>query len=114
MGQLNRRRVHHTVSVIRGPDDTKRLFVAGGLTVSGGGAGGSILPQVLSNAELIEVSCECQAIELGGSGQPHPEIELACQRMMHTATALADGTVFLSGGYTDADCPGDERFNPAF
>ncbi len=97
-GLLGPRR-NHTVSVVRGPKDSRRLFVAGGSD------DGDIL---LKNAELVPVGCGCAAID----SREIRQVELKNERSGHTATVLADGSVLLVGGFVGADSA--ERFTPTF
>lgn len=98
VGHLHVGRAQHTTTLVRGPDRSRRLFVAGG-TIDTGGAS-----QIASNAELIPVNCRCEV------GTQRSTVQLQQLHVLHTATLLPDGTVLLAGGPTR----GAERFTPAF
>ena len=58
-------------------------------------------------AELIPVQCSCKAINRSSI----KTVKMVTWRSNHTATALPDGTVLLTGGFLEGSA---ERFTPAF
>jgi hypothetical protein len=97
VGQLRRARTGHTTTLLELPGGKRRLLVAGG----------SAPAALLASAELLDVSCRCEA---AGSITAQREVKLESQRALHTATLLADGTVLLAGGIFVGFSA--ERFNP--
>jgi hypothetical protein len=95
VGELQRARSSHTMTLIGGPRGP-RLFVAGG---------GGPLPDTPSTAELVDVDCACGAID----AQAIQLVKLRGARAGHTATLLPDGTVLLVGSLLGAAA---ERFSP--
>jgi len=96
-GKLRRARSGHTTTLLERPDGGSRLLVAGGSSAG----------VLLASAELLDVTCRCEA---GNSITAQREVKLESQRALHTATRLADGTVLLAGGIFVGF--GAERFNP--
>jgi len=95
VGELQRARSSHTITLVDGPRGP-RLFVAGG---------GGPLPDTPSTAELVEVDCACGAI----AAEAIQLVKLRGARAGHTATLLPDGTVLLVGSLIGAAA---ERFSP--
>ncbi|MBK6848705.1 MAG: hypothetical protein IPG96_14635 [Proteobacteria bacterium] len=95
VGELQRARSSHTITLVDGPRGP-RLFVAGG---------GGPLPDTPSTAELVDVDCACGAI----AAEAIQLVKLRGARAGHTATLLPDGTVLLVGSLVGAAA---ERFSP--
>lgn len=100
VGALKNARVGHTVTPVRGPKGSWRLFVAGGNGKTSTGQ-----DAIWDTAELMDVTCDCKV------SNPR-EVKLQAQRTGHTATLLADGTVLLLDGLA-VGLPA-ERFNPNY
>ena len=100
-GRLRQARAAHTTTAVRGAGGQTRLLVAGGL-----GAGGDDGVPLL-DAELVKVDCSCGSI----STEDIRSLPLKKIHVLHSATALPDGTVLLAGGIVSGNA---ERFNPDF
>lgn len=98
VGQLKVPRTSHTATLVRGPNNTRRLLVAGGSSLQGA---------VQQSAEIFPVGCSCS------NNIDTKEIRLlplnSDRRVGHTATLLPDGSVLLVGG---AMADSTERFVP--
>jgi len=100
VGRLSRARINHTATLIDGPEQSIRLFVAGGpdKTTANRDVGDA-------TADIFPVSCTCDTIE----PDTVTTVSLNHRRIFHTATRLPDGSVLLVGG---RDTDTIERFFP--